>query len=74
MERYRNSGGDSGVVAYDASPTSISVQFGDGHVYDYTHDRTGRDNVERMKQLAAAGHGLNSFINTHVKFRYASKR
>src|ERR1039457_2525758 len=37
-------------------------------------DGQSRDNVEHMKSLAVAGPGLNSYINTHVKHRYASQR
>jgi hypothetical protein len=40
----------------------------------FTYASAGRDNVEHMKSLAVAGRGLNSYINTHVKHRYASQR
>ena len=66
MERYGNTGGDSGVVAYERGADFIRVQFSDGSIYLYTHAVTGSDNVEHMKQLASSGHGLNSFINTVV--------
>ena len=73
MERYSNLGGDSGVVAYEIGNNSITVEFSDGKRYLYTYQSAGSDNIEQMKALAAAGRGLNSFINTNVKKRYASK-
>ena len=72
MKRYRNRGGDSGVVAYEIGPTSITVKFSDA-VYLYTYQSAGRANIERMKRLAIAGEGLNSFINRCVRKRYAKK-
>ena len=73
MERYRNLGGDSGVVAYEIGDDSIKVQFSDGSLYLYNYQSAGRHNIEQMKSLAIAGRGLNSFISTVVKKRYASK-
>ncbi len=73
MERYRNLGGDSGVVAYEGGADFIRVQFADGTVYLYTYGSTGSSNVEHMKQLAIRGQGLNAFINTVVRKAYARK-
>lgn len=73
MERYRNAGGDSGIVAYEIGCDSIWVAFNDGSRYLYTGRSAGQSNIESMKALATAGLGLNSFINTHVRMRYASK-
>lgn len=73
MERYRNLGGDSGVVAYELGNTSIKVQFRDGSVYLYTYESAGVSNIEHMKQLAVQGQGLNSFISRVVRKGYASK-
>jgi len=74
MARYRNLGGDSGVVSYEIGDDSIEVAFRDGSAYLYTKQSAGRHNIERMKALALGGQGLNAFINTHVKHGYASKR
>lgn len=73
MERYRNLGGDSGVVAYEFGDTSITVEFSDGAHYLYTYQSAGSYNIEEMKRLAVAGRGLNSFINANVRKKYASK-
>lgn len=73
MESYRNLGGDSGVEAYEIGQDFIKVQFSDGSVYMYTYASAGAGNIEQMKQLAANGRGLNSFINTVVRNDYAWK-
>lgn len=73
MERYANLGGDSGITGYEIAADSITVQFKDGSVYLYSYASTGQRDVERMKQLAQQGQGLNSFISKHVKDRDARK-
>lgn len=73
MQHYRNLGGDSGVSAYEITSDSITVQFKDGAVYLYNYTSTGKNDVETMKSLAGSGRGLNSFISTTVRKRYAAK-
>jgi hypothetical protein len=73
MKAYRNRSGDSGVVAYEAGDDSIIVQFAGGKSYLYNHAVTGRRNIERMKQLAAAGKGLGTFISRKVRELYAAR-
>lgn len=70
MTQYSNKGGDSGVLAYEISDSKISVKFSDGSIYHYSYASAGQGNVEKMKKLAQQGEGLNSFINTHVRFKY----
>lgn len=73
MERYKNLGGDSKIIAYEIGNDSIKVQFQGGGTYTYTYQSAGQATIEHMKKLAIAGHGLNSYITTVVKKRYASK-
>jgi hypothetical protein len=73
MERYKNLGGDSGVSAYEIGDDSITVQFTSGAVYLYTYKGAGSSNIEKMKLLAAAGKGLNSYIKRYVNKGYESK-
>lgn len=73
MERYRNLGGDSGVTAYEIGTNYIKVQFSDGAVYLYNYQSAGNTHIERMKELAVAGRGLNSYINQFVRKGYASR-
>ena len=73
MERYRDIDNDSGVARYEIGPDYIRVQFKDGSVYLYTYTSAGSSNIEEMKRLAAAGDGLNAFINKNVRKRYAKK-
>lgn len=73
MQRYANRGGDSGVIGFEIDDQSILVEFSDRSRYLYTYGATGRSNVEKMKDLARRGEGLNEFINRHVRKKYARK-
>ena len=73
MKRYMNLGGDSGVVAFSIGADYIIVKFRDSTCYTYTYASAGIDVIERMKALAEAGEGLNSYINRFVRYNYAEK-
>jgi hypothetical protein len=73
MERYRNLGGASNVVAFEIGQGSITVQFMDDSVYLYTSQSAGATNIAEMHRLARAGRGLNRFISHFVKKGYAKK-
>jgi len=68
-----NIDGDSGAFGYECGDDYIRVQFSTGAIYLYTYQSAGAENIEKMKVLARNGEGLNSYINTHVKRRYAKK-
>ena len=71
MERYKNLGGDSGVVGYEIGTDFIKVKFKGSKVYVYDYASAGRDNIEQMKTLAKTGTGLNAFINQKTKKLYS---
>ncbi len=73
MEPYSGVDDDSGVIWYEIAPDGITVQFKTGGTYLYTYGSAGKLNVERMKQLAISGDGLNSFMNKYTKRLYAAK-
>lgn len=75
MTPYRNFSGDSNVVSYEATEDSIHVVFNSGRYRNYLYNsiRPGKSVLERMKSLAAQGRGLNSYISSVVKDRYARK-
>lgn len=71
MERYRNSGGDSGVSSFEIGTDYIIVKFTDTfRTYRYSYRKAGQHHVEAMKRLARSGSGLNSYINRYVKNLY----
>jgi len=71
MERYRNSGGGSGVSAYEIGSDYILVKFsGTARTYRYSYRKAGQNHVENLKRLAQSGSGLNSYININVKNLY----
>jgi hypothetical protein len=71
METYKNLSGDSGVMAYEIGKDSITVQFQDESVYVFNEESAGKENITKMKELAVAGQGLNTYINQHVKQKCA---
>ncbi|SBV37649.1 conserved hypothetical protein [uncultured Stenotrophomonas sp.] len=75
MTPYRNLNGNSNVVSYEVAEDSIIVVFKSGRRTHYLYNslRPGRVAVERMKALAAQGHGLNSYISSVVKDNFARK-
>ncbi|MCC6817533.1 MAG: hypothetical protein IT245_01400 [Bacteroidia bacterium] len=67
MNRYKNSGGNSGVHAYEIGQDYIVVWFNaGGKSYTYSYGKAGRQHVENMKELAINGQGLNSYIMKNV--------
>lgn len=73
MKRYGNLTGDSGVLAWEAGKDYIIIKFRGGDRYLYTNAATGERHVKQMKQLAAEGRGLSTYISQHVRDRYAKK-
>ena len=75
MTPYRNLGGNSNVLAYEANADSIHVLFKSGAYQNYLYNSVcpGLAIVEKMKFLAAQGRGLNSYISSIVKNNYAQK-
>ena len=73
MNRYKNLGNNSGVAAYEIADNSITVQFNDGGLYLYTDSKPGKRQVDKMKQLAIKGSGLNSLISREIKKNYYLK-
>ena len=73
MEPYKDIGGDSGISAFELGRGTITIRFSDGGIYLYDGSRPGAAHVERMRALAIAGNGLNTYINRHVRDRYAAK-
>ena len=74
MFEYKNLNGNSGITAYEIGENHIDVEFRSGGVYRYTAASVGETHLEVMKALAKVGMGLNGYINTNVRFKYASRR
>ena len=47
MQLYKNSGGDSGVSAFEIGDDYIKVQFKDGSVYLYNNSSAGSQNIQK---------------------------
>ena len=71
MEKYKDINGDSGIDSYFIGDDYIDVKFEKtSKMYRYSYRSAGESYVEEMKRLAKQGDGLNSFINTKVKYLY----
>ena len=70
MEKYANLNGNSNVLYFDIGSTWIKVQFSTGNPYTYSYQKAGTVHVDKMKELAKAGRGLNSYINLYCKYLY----
>lgn len=70
MQRYKNLGGNSSIVAYSIGKDYVEVQFATRKIYKYSYKSAGISNVEKMKTLATQGHGLNSYIMHYVRNDY----
>lgn len=71
MTTYLNIDGDSGVEAYEFGAVYIDVRFkGTPRIYRYSYQGAGREEVEKMKELAKIGTGLHSFIDKYAKYLY----
>lgn len=69
MTLYRCSNGNSGVYSYDIGLDYIEVEYKDENpsIYRYSYKSAGKEKVEKMKELAQNGYGLNSFINKNAR-------
>ena len=72
MQRYRNLDGHSGIAEYELAPGRIFIRFVSGpEIYEYDQECPGAQHVRRMKEHAMEGRGLATYINQHVRAKYA---
>ncbi|MFL1874727.1 hypothetical protein ACIKT0_05815 [Hansschlegelia beijingensis] len=70
---YEDRSGASGVVAYALGEDFIDLWFRDGGGYRYDATAPGPEHVAAMTRLAAAGEGLATYVNQHVRANYARR-
>ncbi|MNE51998.1 hypothetical protein D3C80_1466520 [compost metagenome] len=61
---------NSGILSYSIGTDYIVVKFNTGGIYTYSYKSAGISHVERMKDLAQKGRGLNTYISRFVKDLY----
>ena len=69
MQSYQKA--RSGVTGFVLHPSAIDVEFRDGRRPRYDSLIPGPVHVAAMKCLAMAGEGLATYINQHVRERFA---
>lgn len=74
MTKYANHSGNSNVLEYENGNGYIKILFASGEysLYTYTDGSAGSSAINKMKSLAIAGQGLNSYVSTN-KPNYESK-
>lgn len=72
MVPYKNNHGSSGVAGYDLFEDAIVVYFRNGVWYRYDNTTPGASHVVAMKQLAALGRGLSTYISQRIRQAFAS--
>lgn len=55
---------------YDYGKDWIRIEFASGENRTYTHEKTGRFNVMKMKRYAKKGKGLDMFIQRNGELGY----
>ena len=71
---YKSRNPNAGITTYELTDTAIILEFADAkHRYLYDEQVPGPTHVAAMKRLAADGKGLTTYVNQHVRERYARK-
>lgn len=72
MQHYNNINNDSGIRGFELDSSSIEVWFDQTpRSVIYNYESAGKQHIDRMKIIAVSGGDLHSYINRHVKYRYA---
>ena len=71
MIPYKNLGRDSNVESYDIQFDLIKVKFKrTSRIYTYSNLNATKIHVDKLKEMASRGHGLNSYIYKYVRNKY----
>jgi len=73
MHAYKNVGGKSKVARYHIAKDSMTIRFTDHSEYIYTNQSAGPETIKKMKEMALAGKGLGTFIESNLKERFSRK-
>lgn len=66
MQKYKDKDNDSGIVAYEIGDDYIRVEYESGDIFTYNYEKAGKQRVEKMKELAKKGEGLNAYIYKYI--------
>lgn len=73
MQPYKDLSGTSGIVQYEIGDNYIDLEFRGGKVYRYDDAKPGAEHVLKMKELAASGADLATYVNQHVRKNFAAQ-
>lgn len=70
MIHYKNHNCFSSIKYYDYGKDWIRIELVTGENRTYTHEKSGKSNVRKMKRFAKRGKGLGSFIESNKAIHY----
>ena len=72
--KYHNKSKKSSIDTYEVGKDgdSIAITFNSGSTYVYDYSKPGKEQVDKMKELAAAGEGLGSYVKKNDNKNFAS--
>lgn len=73
MITYKNASGVSNVESFEYTINSITVKFKDGAHYVYSTLKNSLEMIEKLKQFADQGFGLNSALARKDRPAYDQK-
>lgn len=73
MQRYRDTDGESSILAYESGPDYLRVQFSDGSILRYTTASVGPRHLDEMQRRATEGEALEQYLTMHAKNKHAMK-
>jgi hypothetical protein len=73
FRRYKNVGGKSTITRYEIEKDAMNIEFSNNSSFRYTNQSSGREHIAKMKELAHAGKGLDTYIKANVKDNFERK-
>ncbi len=71
MQKYQNVGTKSSVEEFEIGKDYVLIKYyKTPKLYKYSYASAGKEKVEKMKELALSGQGLNGYINRFAEFEY----
>lgn len=63
MKKYKKTGIDE----YEIGEDFIKLKWRNGNYNTFNYESIGEEHIEKMKELAQEGNGLNKYYNNEVK-------
>lgn len=71
-QNYKNVGGKSPILKFELEKDAVNLRYASA-AFRYTNQSAGPANIAKMKTLALAGKGLDTFVQANLKDRFERK-